>query len=313
MKQSPKDKMIKTSPKKKEIKPKGKEVKKEEKVEEVDKTTEAEVEIVEPELTAKEKKDVQVIQKVIVHDDAGNPFDKLSRAQIELIKTQVAKGATDDELKLFITVCRNAKLDPFVRQVHFVKRWDSKLGRDVGIIQVGIDGFRSIAEMSERYAGSDDAVYKDEHEETLYKEVIKLPGSATVTVYKLMDNGERYPFTATARWSEYYPGDRQGYMWRKMPFGQLGKCAEALALRKAFPKLLSGLYAPEEMDQGGASADPQAMIESAYQKAKAMINRAMDKKGLEDLKGKVDGSKKYNATQKKDLIATIEARIKELK
>jgi len=296
--------MIKTSPKNKAIKPKGKEVEKEESKVEV-------LEGEEKELTVKEKKDVEMIQKVIVHDDAGNPFDKLTRAQVELIKTQVAKGATDDELKLFITVCRNAKLDPFIRQVHFVKRWDSKLGKEVGVIQVGIDGFRSIAEMSNSYAGSDDAVYKDEHEETLNKETIMVPGSATVSVYKLMSNGERYPFTATARWKEYYPGDKQGYMWRKMPFNQLGKCAEALALRKAFPKLLSGLYAPEEMDQGGAAADPQKQIESAYQKAKMMVGKAKDMKGLKDYKTKVDKSK-YTATQKKELIKAVNDRLKEL-
>jgi len=303
MKKSPKDKMIKTSPKKKEIKPK-----KEKEVKEV------KPEIVEDkkEMTAKEKKDVTMIQKVIVHDDAGSPFDKLSRAQIDLIKTTVAKNATDDELKLFITVCRNTKLDPFVKQVHFVKRWDSKAGREVGVIQVGIDAFRSIAEMSENYAGSDDAVYKDEHEEVLAKETIEVPGSATVSVYKLMSNGERYPFTATARWKEYYPGDKIGYMWRKMPFNQLGKCAEALALRKAFPKLLSGLYAPEEMDQGGAIVDPNKQVESEFHKVKAMIGRAkLD--GLEDMKEKVNGSKKYNATQKKELIKAIDSRLKELK
>lgn len=305
MKKSPRDKMINTSPNKKVIKPKGKEVKKEEpKVEVLDGE--------EKELTVKEKKDVEIIQKVIVHDSAGNPFDKLTRAQVDLIKTTVAKNATDDELKLFITVCRNAKLDPFVRQVHFVKRWDSKLGREVGVIQVGIDGFRSIAEMSNSYAGSDDAVYKDEHEEVLGKDkdTIMVPGSATVSVYKLMSNGERYPFTATARWKEYYPGDNIGYMWRKMPFNQLGKCAEALALRKAFPKLLSGLYAPEEMDQG-AEANPQKQIDSAYQKAKMMIGKAKDAKGLKDYKAKVDKSK-YTAIQKKDLIKAVNTRIKEL-
>jgi|GEM_PF-2411677 len=305
---SPKDKMIKTSPKKKEIKPvKGKEVKEEKKVEE----TVAEV-IEEPkELSTKEKKEVQVIQKVIVHDEAENPFDRLTRQQIELIKTQVAKGATDDELKLFITVCRNTKLDPFVRQVHFVKRWDSKAGREVGVIQVGIDGFRSIAEMSGRYAGSEDVVFKDEKEVELAKTKMQVPGSATATVHKLMDNGERYAFTATARWSEYYPGERIGYMWHKMPFGQLGKCAEALALRKAFPKQLSGLYAPEEMDQGGATIDPNKQVESEFHKVKGMIARAKFD-GLEDMKGKVNGSKKYNATQKRELIKAIDSRLKEL-
>ena len=301
MKKSPKDKMIKTSPKKKEIKPK-----KEKEVKEV----KPEI-VVEPkELSAKEKNQVKVIQNVITKNEE-NPFDRLTRPQIELIKTQVAKGATDDELKLFITVCRNTKLDPFVKQVHFVKRWDSKAGIEVGVIQVGIDGFRSIAEMSGRYAGSEDVVYRDEQEAELAKIKMQVPGSATATVYKLMDNGERYAFTATARWSEYYPGDKIGYMWRKMPFGQLGKCAEALALRKAFPKQLSGLYAPEEMDQGGATIDPKKQVESEFHKVKEMIGRAK-MNGLEDMKGKVNGSKKYNATQKRELIKAIDSRLKEL-
>jgi len=315
MQDKPKNKMITTSPKKKAGKKiVGKDIKiaKGEKIYsesdgEITKIGEEETK----ELTLKQKKDVQVIQRVLVHDDAGSPFDKLSRAQVELIKTQVAKGATDDELKLFITVCRNSKLDPFMRQVHFVKRWDGKLGRNIGVIQVGIDGFRSIAEMSNAYAGSDDAIYRDEHEETLDRKVVKVPGSATVTVHKLMSNGERYPFTATARWAEYYPGDKQGYMWRKMPFGQLGKCAEALALRKAFPKLLSGLYAPEEMEQGGEEVSGEP--DDVYKTAKGMIARTTNPEGLVNLKIKLVKSKKYTKDQKKDLNVVIDKRIDELK
>jgi hypothetical protein len=72
-----------------------------------------------------------------------------------------------------------------------------------------------------------------------------------VTVYKIIGN-VRCPFTASARWDQYYPGDEQGFMWRKMPHLMLGKCAEALALRKAFPAELSGLYIKEEMDQADA-------------------------------------------------------------
>lgn len=157
-----------------------------------------------------------------------------SPAQIELIKNTVAVGATDNELGLFLQVCKNRKLDPFSRQIHFVKR----AGK--GTIQTGIDGFRTIAERTGHYAGNDDPVFDNETN----------PKHATVTVWKMV-NGVRCPFTATARWSQYCPGAGQDFMWKKMPHVMLGKCAEALALRKAFPEALSGLYSDEEMEQSG--------------------------------------------------------------
>ena len=73
---------------------------------------------------------------------------------------------------------------------------------------------------------------------------------ATVTVWKLVA-GVRCSFTATARWSEYCPAPPANSMWLRMPHLMLGKVAEALALRKAFPRDLHGLYASEEMDQAG--------------------------------------------------------------
>jgi len=164
--------------------------------------------------------------------------------QIQLIKNTVAVGATDDELGLFLTVCKHHKLDPFTRQIHFVKR----AGK--GTIQTGIDGFRTIAERTGSYAGNDDPVFDDEAK----------PTKATVTVWKIV-NGTRCPFTATARWSQYYPKG-QGFMWDKMPHLMLGKCAEALALRKAFPEALSGLYSDDEMEQAGTKdAKPAEAVE----------------------------------------------------
>lgn len=160
--------------------------------------------------------------------------------QVELIKNTVAKGATDDELKLFLYTATRTGLDPLTRQIHFVKRWDSKLQREVGAIQTGIDGYRAIAERTGDLAGIDDAVY--EEGETG-------PEKATVAVYRIVKN-IRVPFVASARWNEYAPrGSNKAFMWDKMPYLMLGKVAEALALRKAFPLNLSGLYTQEEMAQ----------------------------------------------------------------
>jgi phage recombination protein Bet len=152
--------------------------------------------------------------------------------QVALIKSTIATGATDNELMLFLQVCKNHKLDPFTKQIHFVKR----AGK--GTIQVSIDGFRTIAERTGTYAGNDDPVFDNEEK----------PQKATVTVWKMV-GAVRCPFTATARWLQYFPGEGQGFMWKKMPHLMLGKCAEALALRKAFPEALSGLYSDDEMQQ----------------------------------------------------------------
>ena len=195
MKKSPRNKMIKTSPRKKVIR-------KRKKVEN------KELEKILP----KETKEPEV------------KIQNFSKSQIELIKTTIAKDATDEELKLFINICKATNLNPFIHQVHFIKRWNSKLGKEVGTVQVGIDGFRAIAESSGRYAGSEDAIFKGEDREIKTKKgATNVPELATVTVYKLL-GGDKCAFTATARWNEYFPGEKQGYMWLKMPYGQLAKC-----------------------------------------------------------------------------------------
>jgi hypothetical protein len=89
-----------------------------------------------------------------------------SRDEIELIKNTVAKGATDNELKLFLIVAKRSGLDPFSKQVHFVKRkaWNAakKTYDEVGTIQTGIDGYRAIAERTGTLAGIDDAQFDSE-------------------------------------------------------------------------------------------------------------------------------------------------------
>jgi phage recombination protein Bet len=169
---------------------------------------------------------------------------------VELIKQTICKGATDNELAMFLAVCNKTGLDPFTKQIYAVKRWDKKANREVMAIQTGIDGYRAVAERTGAYAGSDEPVYDTES--------APHPTKATVTVWKIVGN-LRVSFTASARWAEYVQTDRDGAptkFWRSMPYLMLAKVAEALALRKAFPNDLSGIYTADEMAQAD-NAEPR--------------------------------------------------------
>jgi phage recombination protein Bet len=162
--------------------------------------------------------------------------------QLELVKRTVASGATDAELKLYLYDCQRQGVHPLDRLLHFTKRG----GKYVPV--TSIDLMRIRAAETDEYAGSDDACFLGGGD---------YPTSATVTVWRLVQ-GQRYAFTATARWAEYKP-DQNDFQWRKMPHTMLAKCAEALALRKGFPRQLAGLYAREELDQAterSAAVDP---------------------------------------------------------
>ncbi|HRN86054.1 MAG TPA: phage recombination protein Bet [Candidatus Dojkabacteria bacterium] len=167
--------------------------------------------------------------------------------EVELIKNTIATGSTDNELKLFLYQAKRTQLDPLAGQLHFTK-YNTKSGPKVGFI-TSIDGYRLIAERTGQYAGNDDYSFNDNKSQyEVLKNGEKRPLTATATVYRLV-NGERIPFTSTVVWDSYYPGPNKGFIWDKMPFLMLGKCAEAIALRKAFPQELGGLYTSEEMDQ----------------------------------------------------------------
>jgi phage recombination protein Bet len=183
--------------------------------------------------------------------------------QLALIKSAIAPGVDNDQLALFVEVARRTGLDPFSRQIYAVLRNSSEKQSNGKwepvkkmVIQTGIDGYRAMAARTGELGGIDDATYDNDDADE--------PKRATVTVYRIVQ-GQRVPFTATARWKEYavykdeYVNDKKtgnkilGDMWAKMPFLMLGKCAEALALRKAFPNEIHGVYTAEEMSQADSS------------------------------------------------------------
>ena len=174
-------------------------------------------------------------------------------SKLELIKRTVAKGATQDEFELFLHACKRTGLDPLMKQIHAIKRWNVAEQRETMAIQTGIDGYRLVADRTGKYAGSDDAVFEEKDGK---------PIKATVTVWKMVE-GQRVPFTASARFEEYAQKKKDGSLtsfWVKMSYSQLAKCAESLALRKAFPAELSGVYTHDEMMQADAEPVKPALI-----------------------------------------------------
>jgi phage recombination protein Bet len=176
--------------------------------------------------------------------------------------------ATDGDLQVYHHVCQRTGLDPFARQIYMIERQGKQT------IQTGIDGYRLVARRSVDRSretlsiGAPEWCDADGHWHEVWLQDGP-PGAARVTVYR---NGEAFP--AIALWREYVQTTWKNNqeivtkMWRSRPAGQLAKCAEALALRKAFPQDLSGIYVDAEMDkadvvQGEVVDRPRSRVEQA--------------------------------------------------
>lgn len=168
---------------------------------------------------------------------------------------------TVPEMQLFAMVAAHTGLDPFTRQLYAVKR------KGKVVHQTGIDGYRATAERTREYAGSDEATFEDCDCGTLPAGHPKL---ARVVVHRNLASGHVVDQVGIARWHELYPGNGDdGFMWRKMPFNQLAKCAEANGLRKAFPFVLGGVYIEDEMQQADAIEGTAVVLPTAQERIAA--------------------------------------------
>lgn len=192
---------------------------------------------------------------------------RLDKEAIDLITRTQCQGWAQDQIDLFLYQCNRTGLDPLARQIYGQLRWDKNAkdskGKKVGgnklSIVTSIDGFRLIAERTGEYEGQteplwcgEDGVWKDVWLGKAY------PAAAKTGVWR---KNFREPTVAVANFDAYAPkyddGNLSG-LWPKMFVLMISKCSEALALRKAFPNELSGLYTSDEMAQAGDESKPES-------------------------------------------------------
>lgn len=176
-----------------------------------------------------------------------------SETQLAALKQIGVGNASSGDLAVFLNFAQQTGLDPFARQIYMISRW-TKDG-EKWTIQASIDGLRIVAQRSRVYAGQTPVEWCGP--DGVWRDVWLESGSPAAARVGVLRTGFAQPLYAVALFAEYaavFTDKKTGEtkfmgLWATKPAVMIAKCAEALALRKAFPMDLSGLYTPEEVER----------------------------------------------------------------
>ena len=157
-----------------------------------------------------------------------------SEEQIQIIKETVCKDLSPGELKLFLYTCKQTGLNPLMGQIYPIKRWDKNSGKEVLAIQIGVDGYRVMAERTGKYSPGKASEFSYTKEGKLF--------SVKAFLKKQTQDGHWHEVCGTAFFTEQCQTNKEGSplaLWKTKPHLMLEKCAEAMILRKAFPNDLA--------------------------------------------------------------------------
>jgi len=193
-----------------------------------------------------------------------NGMELTEQELMNVLRNSLYPGAQDDSIKLVISYCKAAGLDPMQKPVHIVPMWDNKNKQMRDVIMPGIGSYRTQAARSGEYAGVSEPEFGPDVTEDVGGVRMTYPAWCRVVVKRLLPNGTVAEFSATERWKENYATKGKdsaapNAMWTRRPYGQIAKCGEAQALRKAFPEFGAQPTADEmegkTLDDGGVVYD----------------------------------------------------------
>ncbi len=178
---------------------------------------------------------------------------------VDVLQSSLYPGAALSSIKLVIGYCKAANLDPMQKPVHIVPMWDKNAKAMRDVIMPGVGLYRTQAARSNALAGISEPEFGPVIEHQLDSVKFSAPEWCRVVVKRLLANGAIAEFAALEYWIENYATAgkdtiQPNAMWKKRPRGQIAKCAQAQALRMAFPEMTGSAPTADEME--GKQIDP---------------------------------------------------------